>query len=110
MTDQAGMSMAFDAAQRGCGEMTRSVQGYAGAATGLRTGLEACGGGTQQDPELVVLLAEFTGLLSQAADRSAQVYAATADGMADTVTAVRQAEAASAAQVDAAQVHAKGAT
>ncbi|MEU8248687.1 hypothetical protein [Nonomuraea sp. NPDC048916] len=99
MSNQEGMSVAFGAAEHATREMMQTVEQYAEAVELLRAGLVTCSAGGSQDGELSAILGEFTGLLVRVADRTTQAYAATADGMADSVTAVSQADAASAEQL-----------
>lgn len=86
-------------------ELANACSDYAAAGQHLRAGLSGAAGTGEfrltgvPDSKLAGLLAEALRLLPEAAERTAQALKATADGMAEAVNNVHQAETATAAQI-----------
>ena len=98
------MQMDHVAAQEACRRVEHGGADYAAAGERLKAGLTAAGTTQDQETEVGAALGEFTGLLTQAADRIAQSVGATAARMGEAVTGVRGAEEATAAALPAVEV------
>jgi hypothetical protein len=86
------MSIDVNAAEVSAEAAGQGSARYATAVQGLHDGLASVGPVGNEDSDLATAVTEFTGLLMEVADRTAQAYGSTADVMAASVAEARSAD------------------
>ncbi|WP_155128476.1 hypothetical protein [[Actinomadura] parvosata] len=84
--------MDVDTAETSARQAVHGTSTYATAVARLRADLAAAGPVGAEGSDLAAAIEEFTGLLLDTADRTAQAYGSTAEGMSASVTAARSAD------------------